>query len=178
MIAGSTLSHDAVTAIVDGKRVLGPAREIREVKNANRAYGLVEELDPSSLADLLRAHGVMMDGLIDDAGRFRDALLPYTATVARLGADDRTDRALTFLAAHPAVTVTDPADHLGCSRRTAERVIATLRASGGLVREGSARAGRWKVADLSGEPPTGEGGGRRPQDSAVPGGPSANRTRA
>ncbi|MBE6482602.1 MAG: Fic family protein [Actinomyces ruminicola] len=269
MIEGNTLSHDAVTAIIDGKRVLGPAREIREVENANRAYGLMEELDPYSLADLLRAHGVMMAGLVDDAGRFRnanagvfdgerlihagtpaayvpevmadlfgwmsrtdlhpllvscifhcefefihpftdgngrtgrlwhtlllsrwrpvlawlpietvirdrqqdyyaalarsnaagscedfvafiltvirDALVPYASsgTEARSAyADERTSRTLTFLSEEPTATVADLAAHLGCSRRTAERVIADLRASGRLVREGSARAGRWRV---------------------------------
>ncbi|WP_167202284.1 Fic family protein [Actinomyces respiraculi] len=272
MIEGNQLSHDAVTAIIDGRRVLGPAREIREVENANRAYGLVEELDPYSLADLLRVHGVMMGGIIVDAGRFRDgnagvfdgdrlihagtpatyvpevmadlfgwmartdmhpllvsclfhyefefihpfsdgngrtgrlwhtlllarwrpalawlpietvirerqqryyeafarskaagsgedfvtlmltvirdALLPYAATTGRTEAEDRSERALTFLAGHPAATVADLADHLGCSRRTSERVVAALRAGGSLVREGSARAGRWTVVDRGGE---------------------------
>ena len=49
------LSLDQVTAIIDGKRVLGPPDEIREVENAKRAYDLMEELDPYSMNDLLRA---------------------------------------------------------------------------------------------------------------------------
>lgn len=71
MIEGNALSEDAVTAIIYGKHVLGPAREIREVENARRAYELMDQLDPYSITDLLRAHGVMMDGLIEDAGRLR-----------------------------------------------------------------------------------------------------------
>ncbi len=71
MIEGNTLSREAVTAILDGKRVLGPARQILEVDNARRAYRLMDDLDPLSPDDLLRAHGVMMRGLIDDAGRYR-----------------------------------------------------------------------------------------------------------
>ena len=269
MIEGNTLSHDAVTAIVDGRRVLGPAREIREVENADRAYALMGELDPHSCANLLRAHGVMMDGLVADAGRFRsanagvfdgdrlihtgtpprvvpdvtaelfdwmartglhpllvscvfhyefefihpftdgngrigrlwhtlllarwrpvlawlpietvirdrqsgyyevfarsnaagsceefvvfmltvirDALLPFTSLAAPgapEGDEGRASRALVFLAASPRATVADLAGHLGCSRRTAERVVAHLRTSGRLAREGSARAGRWRV---------------------------------
>ena len=71
MIEGNTLSEEAVTAIIDGKRVLGPARDILEVENAKRAYELIDSLDPLNLDDLLRAHRVMMDGLIKHAGCFR-----------------------------------------------------------------------------------------------------------
>ena len=71
MIEGNTLSEEAVTAIMDGKRVLGPARDILEVENAKRAYELIDSLDPLSLDDLLRVHRVMMDGLIEHAGCFR-----------------------------------------------------------------------------------------------------------
>ena len=80
------LSLDQVTAIIDGKRVLGPPDEIREVENAKRAYDLMEELDPYSMNDLLRVHRVMMDGLAKDAGRLRtknagvyDGCLLYTS---------------------------------------------------------------------------------------------------
>ena len=68
MIEGNTLSREAVTAILDGKRVLGPADQILEVTNARRAYQLMDDLDPLSPDDLLRVHGVMMRGLIGDAG--------------------------------------------------------------------------------------------------------------
>lgn len=71
MIEGNTLTEDAVTAIMGGKRVLGPAKDILEVENAQRAYSLIGDLNPLSLNDLLRAHRVMMDGLVDHAGCFR-----------------------------------------------------------------------------------------------------------
>lgn len=263
MIEGNTLSREAVTAILDGERVLGPARQILEVDNARRAYRLMDDLDPLSPDDLLRAHGVMMRGLIDDAGRYRaentgvfkegglihagtparcipevmsdlfawmvstdlhplpascvfhhefefihpfsdgngrtgrlwhtlllshwrpalawlpiesvirdrqegyyeaiarsntqgsseafvafmltvirDALAPYaTAPSAR----NRREQVLSFLDANPRATIKALAEHLGCSRRTAERAVAALRGSGRLVREGSARAGTWRV---------------------------------
>ena len=263
MIEGNTLSREAVTAILDGKRVLGPARQILEVDNARRAYRLMDDLDPLSPDDLLRAHGVMMRGLIDDAGRYRagntgvfkegglihagtparyipevmtdlfawmtstdlhpltascvfhyefefihpfsdgngrtgrmwhtlllshwrpalawlpiesvirdrqegyyeaiarsnargssetfvtfmltvirDALAPYaTAPSTR----NRREQVLLFLDTNPRATIKALAEHLGCLRRTAERAVAALRDSGRLAREGSARAGTWRV---------------------------------
>lgn len=59
-IEQNSLTEEQVTAILGGKRVLGPADDIREVENADRAYGMIDGLDPYSLADLLRAHGTMM----------------------------------------------------------------------------------------------------------------------
>ena len=70
-IENNTLSIDQVTAIIDGKRILGNPNEIREVRNAYEAYDLMLELDPLSVVDLLKAHGLMMDGLIPENGRFR-----------------------------------------------------------------------------------------------------------
>ena len=71
VIEGNKLDERAVSAIIDGKRVLGDRRDILEVENARAAYDLISELDPHSLADLLRVHHVMMGGLVPDAGRFR-----------------------------------------------------------------------------------------------------------
>ncbi|RDB61740.1 Fic family protein [Gordonibacter sp. 28C] len=70
-IEQNTLTMDQVTGILNGDRVLGPPDEIREVQNAKRAYDLLRELNPFDRGDLLRAHGVMMDGLRKDAGMFR-----------------------------------------------------------------------------------------------------------
>ena len=70
-IENNTLSIDQVTAIIDGKRDLGNPNEIREVRNAYEAYELMQELDPLSSDDLLKAHGLMMAGLIPENGRFR-----------------------------------------------------------------------------------------------------------
>ena len=70
-IENNTLTLDQVTAIIDGKRVLGNPNEIREVWNAYEAYELMLELNPLSSDDLLKAHGLMMAGLIPEDGRFR-----------------------------------------------------------------------------------------------------------
>ncbi len=70
-IEQNTLSLDQVTAILDGKRILGNPVEIKEVLNAYEAYELMLALDPSSIEDLLKAHRLMMKGLIPENGQFR-----------------------------------------------------------------------------------------------------------
>lgn len=70
-IENNTLSIEQVTAIVEGKRVLGPPNEIQEVKGAIAAYDLLTDIDPLNYKDMLKAHGVMMDGLVKECGRWR-----------------------------------------------------------------------------------------------------------
>lgn len=264
LIEGNKLDEHAVTSILDGKRVLGDAHDILEVKNAKRAYDMIPDLDPYSIKDLLKAHKTMMKGLIDEAGRFRSgnvgvfdgevlihagtpaayvpevmadifdwlrttemhpllascifhfefefahpfadgngrtgrlwhtlllsqwkqvlAWLPIESTIrsrqsgyyAALAESDRSgssevfvefmleairdsiipfarpsmgrernrSQALAFFRENPTGNVALLAQHLGCSKRTAERVVAQLKADGQLKRTGSTRAGRWIV---------------------------------
>lgn len=266
LIEGNGLDEHAVTAILDGKRVLGDARDILEVENAKRAYDMIPLLDPFSLEDLLKAHGTMMEGLVAEAGRFRSgnvgvfdgdvlihagtpaayvpevmadifgwlkrtdmhpllascvfhfefefahpfadgngrtgrlwhtlllsrwrpvlAWLPVETTIrkrqsdyyATLAESDRAgsseafvafmlevirdsilpfakpadgrdlelSRALGFFRESPKGNVQMLAEFLGCSKRTAERLVAELKASGNLKRVGSNRAGSWLVED-------------------------------
>ena len=70
-IEQNTLSVDQVTAVLNGKHVLAPPKEIAEVKNAFEAYDHMEEYDPFCVDDLLQAHAYMMKGLVDDPGSFR-----------------------------------------------------------------------------------------------------------
>lgn len=70
-IENNTLSLDQVTAVLSGKRVLGPPSEIQEVKNAFSAYEAMTTWNPSSTKDLLSAHRLMLEGLVSDAGKFR-----------------------------------------------------------------------------------------------------------
>ena len=264
VIEGNKLDERAVSAIIDGKRVLGDRRDILEVENARAAYDLIPELDPHSLADLLRVHRIMMGGLVPDAGRFRSgnvgvfngdtlihagtpaayvpevmdglfewlratrlhpllascvfhfefefchpfsdgngragrlwqtlllsrwrsvlAWLPvesairrrqadYYKALARSGAtgscesfvefmleaireailpyarpesaaDVERARALAFLSDNSRSTVAQLAQHLGCSKRSAERMVAQLKEEGMLERQGSPRSGVWVV---------------------------------
>ena len=70
-IEHNSLTLDQVTAVLDGKRVLGPAHEIREVQNAAEAYALMQSLNPLREEDLLKAHRLMMNTLVREAGRYR-----------------------------------------------------------------------------------------------------------
>lgn len=72
-IENNSLSLDQVTDIINGKRVLGAPAEIREVKNAYEVYERLLTYDPYSVQDLLKAHAVLMEGLVKEAeaGCFR-----------------------------------------------------------------------------------------------------------
>lgn len=70
-IEANTLTFEQVTAVLDGKRVLAPPKDIHEVQNAYEAYDALSAMNPYSLNDLLRAHKFMMNDLIKDAGCFR-----------------------------------------------------------------------------------------------------------
>ena len=70
-IEQNTLSLEQVTAVLDGKQVLAPPKDIAEVKNAYEIYERLDELDPYSADDLLMAHGIMTKGLIKESGVFR-----------------------------------------------------------------------------------------------------------
>lgn len=70
-LEGNRLSEHEVCDVLQGKTVVAPLREIQEVRNAIKTYELYSSLDAFSLSDLLKAHGVMMSALADDAGSFR-----------------------------------------------------------------------------------------------------------
>lgn len=70
-IEQNTLTLEQVTDVIDGKRVLAPPAEIREVKNAYEAYEQLQKLNMYSIKDLLKAHKFMTDGLVKEAGVFR-----------------------------------------------------------------------------------------------------------
>lgn len=70
-IEQNTLSLEQVTAVLNGKRVLAPPKDIAEVKNAYEIYERLDELDPYSVDDLLTAHGIMTHGLVEEPGMFR-----------------------------------------------------------------------------------------------------------
>jgi Fic family protein len=70
-IENNSLSLAQVTDIINGKRVLGPPKEIQEVKNVYEAYEIVFKLNPYSIDDLLTAHGLMTKDLVKESGRFR-----------------------------------------------------------------------------------------------------------
>ena len=67
----NTLTLEQVTAVLNGKQVLAPPKDIAEVKNAYEIYERLDELDPYSVDDLLTAHSIMTRGLVDKSCVFR-----------------------------------------------------------------------------------------------------------
>ncbi len=70
-IEANSLSLDAVRGVIDGRTVIGPQKEIQEVKNAFQAYEQVGKLNPYSLEDLKRIHGIMTYLTIEESGILR-----------------------------------------------------------------------------------------------------------
>jgi len=70
-IEGNVLSVEQVTALLDGKTVLAPAKDVQEVRNALAAYEKLSGWNADSVADLLDAHRILMFGLVDRPGEFR-----------------------------------------------------------------------------------------------------------
>lgn len=70
-IENNTLSIEQVTDVINGKRVLAPQKDIEEVHNAFNAYEKLSEINPYSIDDLLKIHGIMMNGLVKEAGQLR-----------------------------------------------------------------------------------------------------------
>ncbi|HJJ35841.1 MAG TPA: Fic family protein [Methanocorpusculum sp.] len=70
-IENNSLTLSQVTDIVNGKPIIGPAKDIREVKNAIRAYDELDTFNPFSKEDLLKAHGILMDALVEKPGELR-----------------------------------------------------------------------------------------------------------
>ena len=87
-IEQNTLSLEQVTAVLGGKQVLAPPKDVAEVKNAYEIYERLDELDPYSIDDLLTAHGVMTRGLVEESGVFRSrpvGVVDQTGRVVHLG---------------------------------------------------------------------------------------------
>ncbi|MCL2424132.1 MAG: Fic family protein [Micrococcales bacterium] len=81
-IEGNQLTLEQVSAVADGQPVYAPARDVLEVSNALAAYEVLGSLDPYSVDDFLRAHGMLTRGLVDESGAFR------TVEVAIVNVDD------------------------------------------------------------------------------------------
>ena len=72
-IENNTLTIEQVTDVIEGKRVLGSGEDIMAVKNAFNAYKELETINPYDIKDLLKIHGIMMNGLVTEAGHLRTA---------------------------------------------------------------------------------------------------------
>lgn len=70
-IEANSLSLKEVRDVIAGHEVLGPRNEIQEVKNAYAAYEALPDIDPYSIRELKRIHGIMTQGLVEESGVFR-----------------------------------------------------------------------------------------------------------
>ena len=70
-IEGNTLDEEKITALLEGKRVIGSEQEITEAQNAIKVYEKLEQFSYDSLGDLLKAHKILMKGLVETPGVLR-----------------------------------------------------------------------------------------------------------
>ena len=70
-IEGNTLSEHQITALIEGKRILGPQKDILEVQNAIEVYDQIEAFNPRSEKSFLLAHNMLMKELLPFAGQYR-----------------------------------------------------------------------------------------------------------
>jgi len=70
-IEGNTLGFEKVTALLEGKRVLGSVREVTEVEGAIKVYDEFENWKFDNLDDLLKAHNLLMNKILTRPGEFR-----------------------------------------------------------------------------------------------------------
>jgi Fic family protein len=70
-IEGNFMGEEKITAILDGKRVLGTYQEVLEVEGVIDAYKEFENYKFDNLSDLLKAHKLLMKGILSTAGSFR-----------------------------------------------------------------------------------------------------------
>lgn len=70
-IENNKLTRDQVRDVIDGKTVLGSQKDIQEVKNAYNAYEMINEVNPYSIKNLKKVHGVMTYLTVEESGDFR-----------------------------------------------------------------------------------------------------------
>lgn len=72
-IEGNTLSIEQVTSVINNKRVIAPQKDILEVKNAIEVYDQLQTFNASSIDSFLKAHALLLKGLVQHPGKFRSA---------------------------------------------------------------------------------------------------------
>jgi len=70
-IEGNSLSIDQITALIENKRVVGPQKDILEVKNAISVYDKINDFKLFSITSFCKAHEILMQGLVENPGKIR-----------------------------------------------------------------------------------------------------------
>lgn len=71
-LEGNTLTQEQITALIENKLVIGPQKDIKEILNAIKVYDQLALFDPFSSKSFLSAHKLLLDGLIEKPGKFRN----------------------------------------------------------------------------------------------------------
>jgi Fic family protein len=71
-IEGNTLTEDQITALIENRRIIGPEKDVLEVLNAIKVYNDLNSYNLYSEKDFLKAHALLMKGLIKTAGKYRN----------------------------------------------------------------------------------------------------------
>lgn len=71
-IEGNTLTEEQITALLENKRVIGPKKDVIEVLNAIKIYENLKDYKPFNEKSFLKAHLDLMEGLIENAGKYRN----------------------------------------------------------------------------------------------------------
>jgi Fic family protein len=70
-IEGNTLTEEQITALIENKRIIGPKKDVNEVLNAISVYNQLHSFDPKSSKSFLKAHEILMNGLVLENGKYR-----------------------------------------------------------------------------------------------------------
>ena len=70
-IEGNTLTEEQITALLENKRIIAPAKDILEVQNAIEVYKDLKIFNPNKIKDLELAHSILMRNLVEKPGKFR-----------------------------------------------------------------------------------------------------------
>jgi Fic family protein len=70
-IEGNTLTEEQITALIENKRIIGPEKDVNEVLNAISVYNQLDSFDPKSSKSFLKAHEILMKGLVPENGKYR-----------------------------------------------------------------------------------------------------------
>ncbi len=71
-IEGNTLTEEQITALLENKRIIGPEKDVNEVLNAIKVYEELKSFNPTASKSFLKAHEIMMNGLVKDHGKYRN----------------------------------------------------------------------------------------------------------
>lgn len=71
-IENNQLSLFQVEDVINGKPVIGEQKDIQEVKNAYKAYEQIDKVNPYSVEDLKKIHGILTFLIEKNAGEFRN----------------------------------------------------------------------------------------------------------